>query len=257
MKTKRYIKIKMFWLALLIQCLAWPALAQEASIKEAEVAYTKEDYKTAIELYEGLLKNNGESAAIYYNLGNAYYKSGQVAPAILNYERALLLQPGDKDIRFNLQMAKSKAVDKIEPVGQFFLTKWFEGVRDLVSVDTWGAIGIMCFILFIFCLVVFFFSKIVRFKKVGFYGALLCLLIVIFANVFGYSQKNVLTHRVEAIVFSSSVTVKSSPDASGTDLVVLHEGTKVAVKSTLGEWSEVELEDGNVGWMPSKDIQTI
>lgn len=253
---KRYIR--QFVLALLIQCLAWPMMmAQEASIKEAEVAYTKEDYKTAIELYEGLLMNNGESAAIYYNLGNAYYKDGQIAPAILNYERALLLEPGDKDIRFNLQLAKSRAVDKIEPVGQFFLAKWFEGVRDVASVDTWGATGIICFILFMLCLVVFFFSKVVRFKKIGFYCALLFLLIVVFSNIFGYSQKSAMKNQVEAIVFASSVTVKSSPDESGTDLVVLHEGTKVAVKSTLGEWSEVELEDGNVGWMPSKEIQTI
>ena len=93
MRTRSYIKT--LWLAILIQCLVWPVFAQDASIKEAEVAYTKEDYATAIQLYEGLLKNNGESAAIYYNLGNAYYKNGQIAPAILNYERALLLQPGD------------------------------------------------------------------------------------------------------------------------------------------------------------------
>ncbi len=253
---KRYIQF--LWLALvLVQCWALPVAAQDAAIKEAEVAYTKEDYKTAIELYEGLLKNNGESAAIYYNLGNAYYKNGQVAPAILNYERALLLEPGDKDIRFNLQMAKARAVDKIEPVGKFFLVKWFEGVRDIASIDTWGATGIISFVLFIFCLVIFFFSKIVRFKKIGFYCALLLLLVVIFSNIFGFSQKSAMKNQIEAIVFASSVTVKSSPDVSGTDLVVLHEGTKVAVKSVLGEWSEVELEDGNVGWMPSKDIQTI
>jgi len=255
MRTRSYIKT--LWLAILIQCLVWPVFAQDASIKEAEVAYTKEDYATAIQLYEGLLKNNGESAAIYYNLGNAYYKNGQIAPAILNYERALLLQPGDKDIRFNLQMAKGRAVDKIEPIGHFFLTDWFNAIRDLASADTWGTVGIICFLLFIICLVVFFFSKIRHFKQLGFYAALVLLLIVVFSNIFGFSQKNELENRQEAIVFAASTTVKSSPDVSGTDLVVLHEGTKVAVKSTLGEWSEVELEDGNVGWMPSKDIEKI
>ncbi len=255
MRTRSYIKT--LWLAILIQCVVWPVFAQDASIKEAEVAYTKEDYATAIQLYEGLLKNNGESAAIYYNLGNAYYKNGQIAPAILNYERALLLQPGDNDIRFNLQMAKGRAIDKIEPVGHFFLTDWFNAVRDIASADTWGAVGIICFLLFIICLVVFFFSKIRRFKQIGFYSALILLLIVVLSNVFGFSQKNELENRQEAIVFAASTTVKSSPDVSGTDLVVLHEGTKVSVKSTLGEWSEVELEDGNVGWMPSKDIEKI
>ena len=255
MKTDKYLKKG--WLLVIFLLFAGMMTAQDASLKEAEVAYTKEDYKSAIELYEGLLKNNGESVAVYYNLGNSYYKDGQIAPAILNYERALLLQPGDKDIRFNLQIARQRAVDKIEPVGHFFLADWFSFVRDIASADTWGAIGIVCFLLMIFCLVVFFFSKVIRFKKVAFYVGLLLLTIVIVSNVLGASQMNALQEHSEAIVFAPSVTIKSSPDVSGTDLVVLHEGTKVAVKSILGEWSEVELEDGNVGWMPSKDIVKI
>lgn len=249
-----FIKFCLFLLAL---ASVGPAAAQDAALKEAEVAYTKEDYKTSIQLYEGLLKNNGESAEVYYNLGNAYYKDGQIAPAILNYERALLLAPGDKDIRFNLQLAKARAVDKIEPAGQFFLVKWFESVRDLAATDTWGAVGITAFLLFLVSTVVFLFSKVVTFKKAGFYVALLMLAVTILANVFGFSQKSALTSHAEAIIFTPTVTVKSSPDASGTDLVVLHEGTKVAVRSTLGDWSEVVLEDGNVGWMPSQDIVII
>ncbi len=255
MKTMKHIKL--CWMLVLLLSLAGSAVAQEASLKEAEAAYTKEDYKAAIELYEATLKNKGESAAVYYNLGNAYYKDGQIAPAILNYERALLLQPGDNDIRFNLQMARQRAVDKIEARGHFFLSEWFASVRDLAGADSWGAIGIVCFILLIFCLIVFFFSKVIRFKKVAFYTGVLLFLVVVFANIFGFSQKNALHEHVEAIVFAPTVTVKSSPDVSGTDLVVLHEGTKVTVKSTLGDWSEVELEDGNVGWMPSKDIEKI
>lgn len=109
----------------MIQCLAWTAYAQDAVIKEAETAYTKEDYGKAIELYEGLLKSNGDSPEIYYNLGNAYYKAGKTASAILNYERALVLDPGDSDVRFNLQMARQKTVDKIEPVDGF---SWQDGL---------------------------------------------------------------------------------------------------------------------------------
>lgn len=252
--NKFIIRFGLFLLGL--GCFGFSA-AQDAALKEAEVAYTKEDYKAAIELYEGLLKNQGESAAVYYNLGNAYYKAGQIAPAILNYERALLLQPGDKDIRFNLQLAKARTVDKIEPAGQFFLTKWFEGARDMASADAWGATGIVSFLLFLLALVVFLFSKVIRFKKVGFYVALVMLVGVVLSNVFGFSQKHALTSHAEAIIFAPTVTVRSSPDQSGNDLVVLHEGTKVAVRSTLGEWSEVELPDGNVGWMPSKDLEVI
>jgi energy-coupling factor transporter transmembrane protein EcfT len=123
--------------------------------------------------------------------------------------------------------------------------------------DSWGKVGIICFILFIGCFILFFFSRWIRLKKIGFYLGILLLLIVIFANIFAYNQKKELINHVKAIVFSPTVTVKSSPDASGTDLFILHEGTKVSIKSTLGEWKEIELEDGNIGWMSSKDMEII
>ena len=143
---KMNINMKKIVFFLLVQFVAIGAFAQEAAIKEAEVAYTKEDYGKAIELYEGLLKTHGESAEIYYNLGNAYYKENKIAPAILNYERALLLDPGDGDIRFNLQLARQKSVDKIEPVGDFFLHRWFDKVQNMGAADSWAQIGIVCFI---------------------------------------------------------------------------------------------------------------
>lgn len=254
---KTIINTKKILFLLLIQCFTWSLYAQEATIKEAEVAYTKEDYSKAIELYETLLKSRGESAEIYYNLGNAYYKANKIAPAILNYERALLLDPGDGDIRFNLQLARQKSVDKIEPIGDFFLTQWFESIQNMGAADSWAKLGIVCFILFIGCLILFFFSRWIRLKKIGFYLGVLLLLMVIFSNIFAKHQKDELLNRTGAIVFIPTVTVKSSPDASGTDLFVLHEGTKVSVKSKLGEWSEIELEDGNVGWMPSKNLEII
>ena len=236
---KMNINMKKIVFFLLVQFVALGAFAQEATIKEAEVAYTKEDYGKAIELYEGLLKTHGESAEIYYNLGNAYYKENKIAPAILNYERALLLDPGDGDIRFNLQLARQKSVDKIEPVGDFFLHRWFDKVQNMGAADSWAQIGIVCFILFIGCL------------------GLVFLVLVIFANIFAGNQKDELINRKSAIVFAPTVTVKSSPDASGTDLFILHEGTKVSIKSKLGDWNEIEMEDGNVGWMPSKDMEII
>ena len=150
---KMNINMKKIVFFLLVQFVTLGAFAQEATIKEAEVAYTKEDYGKAIELYEGLLKTHGESAEIYYNLGNAYYKENKIAPAILNYERALLLDPGDGDIRFNLQLARQKSVDKIEPVGDFFLHRWFDKVQNMGAADSWAQIGIVCFILFIGCLI--------------------------------------------------------------------------------------------------------
>ena len=253
--TTIFIRKALF--SLLALCLTSFAFAQETMLKEAESAYAQEDYAKAIELYESVLKNYGESAAVYYNLGNAYYKDGQIASAILNYERSLLLDPGDSDIRFNLEMARQRTVDKIEPIGDFFLVEWFNAVQNLGSVNSWARMGIFCFLLLIVCLVIFFFSRWIRLKKVGFYVGILMIVLIIFANIFASRQKDELVNRTHAIVFAPTVTVKSSPDASGTDLFVLHEGTNVTVKSTLSGWSEIVLDDGNVGWLPSSDIETI
>ena len=233
------------------------AYAQEADIKEAEKAYADEQYGRSIELYESVLKSYGDSYELYYNLGNSYYKDGKIANAILNYERALLIKPGDKDIRFNLEMAKQQTVDKIEPLKEFFLTEWFRTIQNLVAVDTWSTIGILCFILFIGCLVLFFFSKWMRLKKIGFYLGIILFVIVVFANIFAYNQKTELLNRNEAIVFAPTVTVKSSPDNSGTDLFLLHEGTKVFIRDTINDWNEIVLEDGKVGWINKKDITII
>lgn len=231
--------------------------AQESDIKAAETAYASELYDRSIELYESVIQSYGDSYELYYNLGNSYYKTGKIAHAILNYERALLIKPGDSDIRFNLEMARQQTVDKIEPLQEFFLKSWFHSVQNLIGVDSWATVGIFCFVLLICCLVLFFFSKWMRLKKIGFYLGIILFIVVIFANLFAYNQKEELINRNGAIVFTPTVTVKSSPDNSGTDLFVLHEGTKVFIKSTLGEWNEIELEDGNVGWINQKDIQKI
>lgn len=242
---------------LLVLFAAFSVSAQENELKQAEESYTKEDYGKAIELYESALNKYGESAAVYYNLGNAYYKADKIAPAILNYERALLLAPGDGDIRFNLQMARQKAVDQIEPLDTFFLSKWFNRIQDMGSADSWATLALVCFLLFIGCLILFFFSRKLLLKKGGFYAGIVLLVIVVAANIFAARQKTDLENRSTAIVFAPTVTVKSSPNESGTDLFILHEGTKVTIKSTLGDWSEIVLEDGNVGWMPSSKIEII
>jgi tetratricopeptide (TPR) repeat protein len=243
------------WVGLLL--LVSSLCAQESVVKEAETAYAGEQYAEAIEKYEAVLKDYGESSQVYYNLGNAYYKAGQIAPALLNYERALLLDPGDSDIRFNLHLARQRAVDRIEPVGEFFLARWFLAVQDMGKADSWAELGIAGFLLFTGCLALFFFSRWVRLKKVGFYLGVFLLAVVIVTNIFARNQKNELLNRTSAIVFSPTVTVKSSPAASGTELFILHEGAKVSIKSTLGEWKEIELEDGNKGWIPEKDIEII
>jgi hypothetical protein len=175
----------------------------------------------------------------------------------LNYERALLFDPGNKDIRFNLEIAKLKTVDKIEPVGRFFLTEWYDDIKNMQNTDQWTTIAIVCFILFIVCLFLFFFSRQIGLKKTGFYAGVGLLTLCIVANIFAYSQKKKLTDRNTAIIFSPTTTIKSAPDQSGTDLFILHEGAKVEITNALGDWNEIETADGNVGWIKKTEIEVI
>ena len=235
------------------------AAAQENSVTKAEgdSAYVKNDYASAIQIYEALLKE-GEAAEVYYNLGNSYYKAGDIAKAILNYERALLLQPGNGDIRANLEVARAKTVDKVEPIPEIFFVSWTKSLINSMSVDAWAVCGVVCFILLIASLYFFIFSKQVVLKKASFICGIVFLIAVILANVFASEQKDSLQNRDSAIVMSPSVTVRSTPSESGTSLFILHEGHKVTIKdASMKGWKEIRIEDGKVGWVPSSSIEII
>ena len=230
---------------------------EDATKAEGDSAYMKNDYASAIQIYEALL-NRGEAADIYYNLGNSYYKAGDIAKAILNYERALLLQPGNGDIRANLEIARSKTVDKVEPVPETFFVSWTKSLINSMSVDSWAVCGVVCFILLIVSLYLFIFSKQIVLKKAGFISGIVFLAVTILANVFANQQKDELTNRNSAIVINPSVTVRSTPSESGTSLFILHEGHKVGVKDgSMKDWKEIRLEDGKVGWVPASAIEII
>ena len=225
---------------------------------EADSAYIRNDFAAAVELYENILKNDGESADLYYNLGNSYYKMKNIAKAILNYERALLLNPGNEDIRFNLELARSKTVDKVIPPSEMFFVTWTQTLINTMSEKAWAKTGIITFILTILALSLFIFGKRVIWKKIGFIAAICFFLTTVLVNVFASKQKAELVNHTNAIIMAPSVTVKSTPNQSGTDLFILHEGRKVMIKdNTMKEWKEIMLEDGNVGWVPTDVIEII
>lgn len=235
------------------------AAKQQSNVTKAEgdSAYMRDDYASAIQIYENLLKK-GEAADVYYNLGNSYYKAGDIAKAILSYERALLLQPGNADIRANLEIARSKTIDKVVPVPEIFFVSWVKSLINCMSIDAWAKLGVVFFILLLVSLYLFFFSKQIVWKKTGFIAGFILLAFVILSNVFASQQKSELTNRNDAIVLSPSVTVRSTPSDSGTSLFILHEGHKVEIKdNSMREWKEIRLEDGKVGWVPAFAIEVI
>ena len=234
-----------------------PTTVKPTDKSHADSAYIRNDFATAIRIYEALLQQ-GESADIYYNLGNSYYKSGEIARAILNYERALLLKPGNEDVRTNLEIARAKTVDKIDVVPEIFFVSWIKSLINTISIDAWARWGIVFFILLIASLYFFIFSKQIKIKKIGFLSSILCILIVICTNMFAGYQKEMLTNRNTAIIISPSVTIRSTPNENGTSLFVLHEGSKVIIKdNSMKGWKEITIDDGKVGWVASADIEII
>lgn len=240
----------------LASCLL-PLSSHALTKADADSSYVRGEYQQAIKEYESLLKN-GASADLYYNLGNAYYRTENITKAVLNYERALLLSPSDRDIRFNLQMARSKTIDKITPEQEMFFITWYRSLVNLASVDGWARTALWALALAIVLALLYLFSDRIWLRKVGFFGALFLIAIFVFSNIFAHQQKELLVNRKGAIVTASSVTVKSTPDKKGTDLFILHDGTKVTITdSSMREWKGVRLADGKEGWIETKQIELI
>ena len=242
---------------LLLLLLPLSVQAAQVSKSAADSLYAAEHYQQAAQQYESLLKQ-GISADIYYNLGNCYYRMDDMTQAVLNYERALLLSPGDRDIRLNLQMARSKTIDKVVPESEMFFVTWYHSLVNLMSVDGWARTAIVSLILVIILALVYLFGDRIWLRKVGFFGGFLLLFVFLLSNLFAYQQRQVLVHRSGAIIIRSAVNIKSTPAQNGTDLFILHEGTKVTITDdSMKDWREIRVADGKEGWLQTKDIEII
>jgi tetratricopeptide (TPR) repeat protein len=219
--------------------------------------YKKEQYDTSIILYESILKSGVESSEVYYNLGNAYYKKKNIARAILNFERAHKLAPGDDNISFNLQLAQTMIVDKINTLPEFFLKHWWRYFSELFSSNGWGILSIIFFIVALILAIIYLFTVKLWLKKLSFWLVLILIAISIVSFFNSYQLKSRSLAKTSAIVMTPSITIKSSPDENGTDLFVIHEGLKVWVIDKVDNWSKIIIADGNSGWLKNSDIEPI
>lgn len=238
--------------------MAIVSLSASATTKEnADAEYKRGNYQQAIKDYTELLKQ-GVNADLYYNLGNAYYRTDNVTQAILAYERALMLSPGDDDIRFNLQFATSKTIDKITPESKMFFVTWYQSLVNFTSVDNWAVMAIASIVLVLLLVLMFLFGPNVMLRKIGFYGGCLFFVLFVFCNFFAYQQKYNLQNRTAAIVIAPSVTVKKTPANGSSDVFVIHEGTKVDITDKgLKDWRGIRLADGREGWLQTRQIEEI
>jgi len=233
--------------------------AQEASLQfeQANQLYRNGDYQKAAQMYEQVSKNGFENPALYYNLGNSYFKFQNIPAAILNFERAKRLAPNDEDINYNLRLANLRVIDKIEPVPRLFLINWWNSFINLFSSDGWAMICLIGFWVSIISVALMFIIRKSVLQRIVFAVCVLMFLLSIIAIIGMYQQRHFEQNDTAAIIFSQTVSVKSAPDAQSTDLFVLHEGVKVEFLDAVGEWCKIRLADGKVGWLSNKDIQTI
>ena len=227
---------------------AQPAGLQD-SIAKGNQLYTSGKYAKAANTYEAVAAKGFESFELYYNLGNALYKSNNITYAILNYERALKLSPGNEDALFNLNMAKRQVVDNIDLLPEPGFLRWWHELISSRPADSWGTHSLISFFLFLVLVALFLFATTIRNKQLTFWFAVVALSYSLVTFSFGSSQRSKLVHHNSGVITERSVRMKGSPSETGTELFILHEGLSVQITDKLGDWIEIRLADGNKGWV--------
>lgn len=226
-------------------------------LDSANSAYSKGDYDKASKLYENILSNGLEAPEVYFNLGNAYYKTNNIAFAILNYERALKLEPDNEDFNFNLKLANQKTEDKIDAAPQLFLSQWKNGLVDLMTEKGWSQLCILliCISLILFAIYITMQKR--GLKQFGFFGGTTLVILSIITFFIAQHKYSITKNNTEAIITSPSITVTGSPNEKGTKLFILHAGTKVNVTQEDVSWAEIKIANGNTGWIKTSELQKI
>jgi tetratricopeptide (TPR) repeat protein len=219
--------------------------------------YQKGEFDMALNAYQQLLRNGEITSELLYNIGNTYYKKGRLGYAIVYYEKARLLAPNDDNIKQNLAIANAKVVDKIDVIPEFFIKRWYRGWVNLLSSNAWALNSMFFFMLALGFLSVYIFSGAKLLKRIGFYFAVVLLFLSIIAFWNSVLRKKYITGNNTAIIIVPSANVKSSPDVEGTNVFVLHEGTKVMVIDSVENWKEIKIGNGNEGWIESTAINSI
>jgi tetratricopeptide (TPR) repeat protein len=224
---------------------------------EGNTLYSDGKYQEAIDKYQAVLDSGVHSAEVYFNLGNAHYKLNHIAPSIFYYEKALQLNPDDKDIRNNLSYAQNMTIDAIETLPELGISRFFKKVVKAQSFDTWAMIAIVFMMLFVVSVLGYFFTYQTASKRFSFILGLLAISFTLICLVFALKKYDLDAKDNPAIVFAQESTVKTDPNLKGETLFLLHEGTKVQVLDHANNWYNIKLADGKTGWIPGEDVRVL
>ncbi|MBU2527192.1 MAG: tetratricopeptide repeat protein [Bacteroidetes bacterium] len=232
-------------------------VAQEEVFSEANELYNQEQYAQAIEKYEAILHAKKHSAELYYNMGNAYYKTDQLGQAIYYFEKALRLAPDDEDIQNNLAFAKNQTIDVITPLPKVGFNALVRKVGALLTVNSWAILAIVSAFLVALCYLLYAYAYKSFIKRFYFTAFLFSIFTGAFALSFAFIENTYHKNHQEAIVFSLEVQVKNEPLENSETSFLLHEGTKIEVLESLNGWQKIRLADGKVGWIKADDIKVL
>lgn len=224
----------------------------------ANEMYKKGDYENAIQKYEFIEKSlKQESADLYFNLGNAYYKLNKVAPSIYYYEKALLLKPNDKAIKTNLAFAQKRTIDNVKVIEELGFTKLIKSITAVFSISTWTWLSIIFSVLTLLSFALFLYKENPNVKRFSFVSIFVALFLVLVSFLSANFLTNLKLKDKPAIVFENGVDVKAEPSEDADKAFTLHEGTKVYVKETLDNYKRIQLTDKTEGWVLSSAIKEV
>lgn len=230
----------------------------QSSFEKANALYQKGQYQQAVDAYEGIIKEDKQqSAELYFNLGNSYYKLNKVAPAIYNYEKALVLKPHDHETLNNLKFAKKLTIDEIKEVPKVGFAKLIQNFTGIFNYNTWAKISVGIAFGFLLTFIGYYFSQLTLSKRIYFIGMFILLVALLLSVSSGMSEKNHFDNDRPAIVFAEVSEVRSEPQKAGSAIFLLHEGAKVYVTETIENWKKIELTDGTEGWIDSSTIKEV
>lgn len=229
----------------------------QSNFYKGNALYQKGNYEEAITAYESILNSKKESGELYFNLANCYYKLNKVAPAIYNYEKALVLNPNDTEIQNNLLFAHKMTIDEIKVVPKVGFAKLLRDFTGIFHYDTWAWITVSFSGLFLLFFIGYYFSQLTLSKRIFFIGMFVLVFLILLSTLAALFEKSHDTNERPAIVFSEIAQVKSEPKSSSSDVFVLHEGAKVYLHESIENWVKIELTDGSEGWIESNNVKSV
>ncbi len=232
--------------------------AQNSTLfEQGNALYNEGKYAEAIDKYMSVLETDVHSAELYYNLGNAHYRLNNVAPSIYYFEKALLLNPKDKDIKNNLAFANNMTIDAIDNIPEVGFSKLIKNMTNTFSFDMWAKIAVLLAFVYVVLVLMYYFSYASGKKRIAFVTSVVCLLSLCIALAFAFNKFELDKKDNPAIVFVQESQVKTEPNLRSEEAFRLHEGTKVQIIDTVNNWKKVKLLDGKTGWIDSEDIKLL